>query len=351
MGYDRASFFSKKVTLFNVLATFLIVVLHAETPLRFGRELSLGSTPFVYVIFMVTQVAVPLFFFLSGLLFYKDCEWKNLPNKLYRRIFSLVIPFLIWNLFFVAVFWAISKVPFIADKMNRPADLNTVKDWLLAIWHTKFTPLWFIKYLIIFNLMSPAILLVIRNKYVGATFAIGLLAASAFLDWDSYCDILYWMPVYLSGAILGRHLYSEKRNQDFPIFEDIGSAAHRALAVSLFVILMANYFIALFNPDFIRFFRFIAPIAIWLFADCILKADFKDKFVVKDWMGYSFFIYATHHFMLNAEQALVRAYLPNTMAVVNLTFIITPVVTFVLIVLIARWLSRYKFYKYLTGGR
>lgn len=351
MQPDRSSFFSKKIVLLNLISTILIVVLHAETPLRFGIGLGLKECPLIYVIFIITQIAVPLFFFLSGLLFYKDCEWNNLPKKLYRRIFSLVIPFLIWNLFFVALFWAISKVPFIADKMNRPAELNTVKDWLLAIWHTKYTPLWFIKYIIIFNLISPAILLIIKNKYVGVLFAVGLLATSAVLDWNSYKDILYWMPVYLSGAICGHHLYSNGNNQHMPLFENSAKNVKRILLVSLSAVLIAVYFITLFNPDFILYFRFISPIAIWLFTDCVLSVEFKDKFDVKDWMGYSFFIYATHHFILNVEQALVRAYLPNTMTVINLTFIITPIITFILIVLIARRLSRYKFYKYLTGGR
>ena len=351
MQTDRSSFFSKKVVLLNLIATILIVVLHAETPMRFGIGLNLKDCPFIYVIFMITQVAVPLFFFLSGLLFYKDCEWKDLPQKLYRRIFSLVIPFLIWNLLFVAVFWAMSKVPFIAGKMNAPANLNTVVDWLMAIWHTKYTPLWFIKYLIIFNLMSPAILLLIKNKYVGCTIALGLLATSAVLDWNSYIDILYWMPVYISGAILGRHVYSNGEHQETSLFSGYGKNTKTTFLLIFAAILAAAYLIALFHDDFIRYFRFITPLAIWFFTDCVLSSDFKDRFVVKDWMGYSFFIYATHHFLLNAEQALVRAYLPNTMTVINLTFIITPVITFILLVLIAGWLSRYKFYKYLTGGR
>lgn len=351
MQKDRSSFFSKKIVLLNLISTILIVILHAETPLRFGIGLNLEECPLIYVIFMITQTAVPLFFFLSGLLFYKDCEWKDLPHKLYRRIFSLVIPFLIWNLFFVTVFWAISKFPFIAEKMNRPAELNTIKDWLLAIWHTKYTPLWFIKYIIIFNLMSPAILLAIKNKYVGAAVVIAILIISDIQSWNSYKAILYWMPVYLSGAILGRHLYSNGKNQEHSIFADYSNNTRLAFLVALSVVLVATYFVALFKPDFILYFRFITPLAIWFFTDCVLSADFKDKFVVKEWMGYSFFIYATHHFLLNVEQTLVRAYLPNTMTVINLTFVITPVITFILIVLVAKWLSRYKFYKYLTGGR
>lgn len=351
MSNDRSSYFAKKITLLNVIATFLIVVLHAETPMRFGRELSINSTPFVYVVFTLAQVAVPLFFLISGLLFYKDCEWKDLPQKLYRRIFSLVIPFLIWNLFFVAVFWAISRVPFIADKMNAPADLSTAKDWLMAVWHTRFTPLWFIKFLITYNLLSPAVLLVIKNKYIGVAIAVGLLATAYFLNWDRFSDILYWMPEYLTGAVLGRHLYSKNNHMDSGLFSNCSKAVKTITLSILAGILVITYLITLFKSDFLIFFRFITPIAIWLFTDCALKDEFKDRFVIKKWMGYSFFIYATHLFLLNVEQALVRAYLPNTMTVVNLTFIITPVVTFVLIVLIANWLSRYKFYKYLTGGR
>lgn len=351
MTQYQSSYFSKKIVLLNVVATILIVILHAETPIRWGRELNMEQFPFIWSVFIVTQVAVPLFFFLSGLLFYKDCEWRDLPRKLYKRIFSLVVPFLIWNLFFVTVFWAISKFPIIADKMNAPAELHTAKDWILAIWHTKYTPLWFIKYLIIFNLMSPVILLVIKNKHIGVIIVLGLLAASTILNWDSYCNILYWMPVYLSGALLGRHIYSRGSHQESSLFTECCSRSKIVMTICLAAILIVAYFVTLFNESFIRYYRFIAPIVIWLLTDCILRRDFKDTFVVRDWMRYSFFIYATHHFLLNAEQALIRALCPGTTAVINIAFIVTPVITFILIVCVAKWLSRYKFYKYLTGGR
>lgn len=348
MAAANNTYFPKKISLLNVIATFMIVVLHAETPLRFGKDLSLEATPFVYSIYTLVQVAVPLFFFISGLLFFYNCEWNDIPKKLFRRIFSLLLPFIIWNLFFVTVFWAISKVPAIADKMNAPADLSSARAWFRAIWHTKYTPLWFIKSLMIYCLCAPAVLLLIRNRYVGISATLALFIVCAVSHWSDFYSMFYWMPQYMSGAVIGKMLYSNGCNADRPLFREKQATV---FGLILPVILAVLYLLTLHDQEMLLYFRFISPICIWFLTDCLAGPYIRDRFVVKKWMGYTFFIYATHQFLLNVEQTLIRTYLPNTMTVINLTFIITPVVTFVLIVLIANWLSRYKFYKYLTGGR
>lgn len=351
MTPSRSTYFSKKVALLNVIATLMIVVHHAETPLRWGQSLDWQSYPFIWAVYALVQVAVPLFFFLSALLFYRNCEWKDIPKKLYRRIFSLLIPFLIWNAFFVFVYWALGKFPFTADRMNMPASLDTPIQWIDAVWNTRFTPLWFIKDLIYFCLLSPAILLIIKNKWVGIAVAVGVLAASVLLHWNGMSSLLYWLPVYLTGALVGKYLHFPSKDENIRLFAEWSQSKRTLLAALLSLLLIALYVWAVADESSWTYSRFVGPIAIWLLADIVLPIDFKDTFRVRDWMGFTFFIYATHYFLLNVEQTLVRSFLPDTPLVLNLTFIVTPIVTLFIIIWTARFLSRFTFYKCLTGGR
>lgn len=341
----RTTYFSKKVTLLNVVATFLVVLLHSETPLRFGQPFDLQSYPFIYSVFCLAQVAVPLFFFISAILFYRNCDWKDIPKKLYKRIFSLLIPFLLWNLIFCVIYYLAAVIPFLAARVNPIVPLDTAKDWLLAIWRTDLTPLWFVKYLIIYCLASPIILLVVKNKWVGLSAIVGLMIACVLLKW-SYFDLPYWLPIYLSGAWAGRHLYGNGQNEMMPVMKTSTSFAILSLIVfTAFVVLIT------FDRIPWLWYEFFGPILIWFGVDAIKPELIRDKFNVKAWMGDMFFIFATHYFVLNIEQAAIRSILPPTRLVLDVTFIITPVVAVVFLLLVARLFSRFKFFKVLTGGR
>ena len=84
MEINRNSYFSKKITFLNVFLTFIIVVLHAKTPERWGLPLDM-TFPFIYVVNVFTQIGVPMFFFISGLLFYKNCcIFRRIPVQHFR---------------------------------------------------------------------------------------------------------------------------------------------------------------------------------------------------------------------------------------------------------------------------
>lgn len=351
MPTNRNTYFSKKVILLNTIATVMIVLLHSETPLRWGQQLDFKTYPFIWAVFTLTQFAVPLFFFISALLFYRDCEWRDIPAKLYRRLFSLLIPFILWNTLFVTVYWALSRIPFSAGKMALATPLDTSQQWISAIWHTRFTPLWFVKYLIYFCLLSPLILLLIKNRWVGIAASIGVLAISIACKWESMTQLFYWLPIYLAGAITGRYLYGPGNDGKYPLFRSISSGKRSAIVVASATVLMAIYVWGLFDETSWVFGRYFGPIIIWFLADLLLPAHFGETFTVRRWMSYTFFIFATHHFLLNVEQALARTYFPATPLVLNLTFVITPVITLFIIILTANFLSRFRIYKLLTGGR
>lgn len=343
---DKSNYFSRKVVLLNVFATILIVLIHSETPLRFGQPLELSTYPFIYCVLHLATIAVPLFYFISAILFYRNCDWANLPKKLYKRIFSLLIPYLLWNLLFVLIYFTIRKIPILAAKMNMIKSLDTAKDWLLAIWHCRFTPLWFIKYLIFFNLLSPIILLLIKNKWIGITAVIGFIVAGYFLEWSSI-SLQYNAAIYLGGAMIGKYLYTPGANDSGPILHK----KHWYLLIPMYVLFVALYILSIKSYGALYLFKIAGPIIIWFSIDLIIPQYIGSTMKVKPWMGYTFFIYATHQFLLNVEQAVVRSYLPGTPIVLNITFLITPVITLLVIVFIAKYFSKTKVYYVMTGGR
>lgn len=349
MGAKRDTYFSKKVTLLNVIATFMIVVMHSETPLRFGQELSWSTYPFIWVCFLLTNVAVPLFFFLSAMLFFRDCDWKDIPKKLYRRIFSLLIPFLIWNIFFTAVYFVLWNFPQLSSKMSNAGELNTVKAFVMAVIDTKFTPLWFVKYLIIYNLFAPLILLLVKNKYVGMLSVTLLFAASIYMGWD-YFALPHWLPVYISGALVGRFVYSSGKNEHEALTVRLGPGARSCTFVGVAAICVGMVVLIALYPWAKTPFDLLMPLALWLLVDLSLP-KVVSSMEVKPWMSCMFLIYATHYMIINIIEGTVRAVCPHTPLVVNLTFVVTPVLTILLIIGMWAVLRRFKFYKYLTGGR
>lgn len=62
---------------------------------------------------VVGRIAVPLFFLISGYLFFRWTEgfsWEIYKGKISKRIRSLLVPFLLWNALYVAAFFALSFV-------------------------------------------------------------------------------------------------------------------------------------------------------------------------------------------------------------------------------------------------
>lgn len=124
------------------------------------------------------RVAVPIFFFISGYLFYLNLEdWDGIiwRNKLKKRFTSLFIPYLLWNIIALVFDAAIhSSVLFKSEEIF----LQWFKDQGggLFIWDTGNgfpinTPLWFIRDLIVFVVVSPII-----YEYVKKTRLFGLVS-------------------------------------------------------------------------------------------------------------------------------------------------------------------------------
>lgn len=326
------------MALVNVILTFLIVLLHAAPNMRYGIEVDMNY-PFIYCTTVLCQVGVPMFFFLSALLFYRVCEWSDLKRKLKSRVHSLLIPYLLWNVIFFAIYFTITRIPFLESRMHMGEVPGNWWRICIAIVDSRFTPLWFVRNLLIYVLFSPILYLLLKNKNVAFVCLVAFFAIAINVEWSSFHPLL-WLPIYFMGAVWGKY---------FENGESLTGKMLKLKAVFPIVFLLV-YAVAIFRPQSMYFFRCITPLLIWISVDLLLDKQIM-KQEIKHWMSFMFLIYCTHYFLLNVIEKCVVLTLFPTRLVLNATFIIAPVITIILILVVGKYCSKFKYFHLLTGGR
>lgn len=142
---------------------------------------------------IVGRIGVPLFYIISGYLFFQkyDNSWNCYKNKLKKRFFSLLIPYILWNVIayfvyafithtmhteqFFQSFWVVEGKP-----GHSPAD----------------GPLWFVRTLMILSFISPILFFLNKNKYTSVVSPI------LFLLWLMGCS------GFEKGTIIGLTLFN-----------------------------------------------------------------------------------------------------------------------------------------------
>lgn len=343
-------YFFKKVTLLNVFLTFCIVLLHAKPPERWGLPLD-TTYGFIYWTHHLTLIGVPTFFFLSGLLFYRRCSFSTIERKLKARVHSLLVPYLLWNVVFVAAYYVLTHIPAICRCMNMGFSLNTLGEIAYAIINARCTDLWFVKNLMLFCACSAFLFICVdRLKFALLVLSISIAYAISFSI--GYEHPMLWLPSYLTGAIVGRHFVSDGKGEymqfmkNYDLTQRLSVGGLLGFALFLLCLLSGSC-----GGGYTFVYRLGAPLIIWLLIDLTLYAYISKRFVVRQWMRHMFFIFCVHHFVLNCLQKIVVLSFPPTNMVLNLTFVLSPLITVAMLLALANMLSRYRIFAVLTGGR
>lgn len=294
--------FWKKKAMVSFLLALFIVAIHNNTIVLFS---AMGSRPdliFTAELFnrlfslTITRVAVPLFFVLSGVCFFRNYEKGMYIKKLKSRIKTLFVPYLFWNGFFMAIIILLSHT-LCGKFLSFPNPIvPTGKTVVAGILFFRFNnAFWFVYALILLVLITPAINILMRRKWSGAiSCALALLIPALFskpftaiFQGQFYSAIFF----YFAGCFLGKY--------DFLSFSQ--KASQKKMAVSgivciLFVILkIAMFYDFIHLPEIImNVVLLAAAIAFWFVCDC-----FVEKIKMKSFLNDSFMLYALHPFIGN----------------------------------------------------
>ena len=172
-----------------------VVLIHSSLTSVMGNAM-IPETDFpIYTIIsnlfseILARLAVPLFFFFSGFLFFYKTPFtlSTYQGKLKKRVRTILIPYLFWILSVISFFFSIRVLyPSLLspDNIIFAADWNW-KYWLNALWgsvsHDGYvnTPiayqLWFMRDLMVMMIFSPLIYLLLKYLRQYALLILGIL--------------------------------------------------------------------------------------------------------------------------------------------------------------------------------
>lgn len=273
----------------------------------------------------IAELAVPTFFFISGYLFFKNINtfsFSIYKNKLKNRISTLLTPYIIWNLLYILFYWIAQT--FFPKMMSGNALLikdYSVIDFIKAFWcgQTGFPinfPLWYIRDLMIINILSPIIYLLL--KYLKTIYIIIIGIIWIFYSYVSIPGIGTTSVYFFSlGAFLAfrKHEIHSLPIKLFPV-----SILLYTILISIqFIFKDFEYNYIIHNIDIM-----IGGFSLWggigiLIEKKILNAEFNSN--------STFFIYAYHAIpLIILCKLLIKMFEPSSDLVLSLIYIISPII-------------------------
>lgn len=172
---------------------------------------------------IITVAAVPTFFLISGYLFFKgrDFSKSTYIGKMKRRVGTLLIPYLVWNLIIIAALFLVqlAKPDFQPLTRKAIADFN-ITDFLACFYNMRYinplnasgpidTPLWFLQNLMFFSIITPVIYFFVKRKRVGAVYllVVAIIGFMELIPENNFCqndNLLY----FSLGAYISLHCSS-----------------------------------------------------------------------------------------------------------------------------------------------
>lgn len=353
MNKEISENLSKKINTINIILAILVIMIHCyNIPMVNVNEdtnmILYNTIKFIqnFISQGISRMAVPLFFILSGFLFFRNFSNENTvyKNKLKKKIKTLVIPYIIWNFFGYIIFLLPNYVPYLNNFIqNNGSNLN-LTDFLEAILFFKYNKtFWFMFYLIILTIVSPIIYFAICKKKRGIIsiiiiFAIWLIFSSAINS-----DIIIALLFYSLGGYLSIN-YFEVINKK----EHLLSKRDTFLITIIWFTLIIIYHYIIHNKIILQISILLGIVAIWELYNFI-----KVPKIILKCSKYSFIIYAAHPFILEVIEKVIMKILGTDVLAMCIDYILAPIITFFIIVIVFSIIKKRIniVYKLLNGNR
>src|SRR5690606_24616874 len=285
----------------------------------------------------IARIAVPIFFMISGYLFYKDVTNGKLNEfalKFKKRWRSLVIPYFIWSLigllFYILLQSFPQSKPFFTQQLIRNFNLEDYFN-TIVLYPIPYQ-LWFIRDLIVLVLLSPLI-------YLGLSKTRFLLIIIFTFAWIFDVDYILLTSESLLFFSLGAFLNIKKIELNI---------SHKLVEVKfvfflLWVLLTAfQAFLYLSNAENDILVRILHKmgllfgiVTVWIFYDDLFDFDIS-KTKIYFCFEYTFFIFLCHEPLLTILKKLFYYLFGATEQSSFIIYIIAPILTILICITIAK---------------
>lgn len=250
--------------------------------------------------FFLWTTCVPIFFAISGYLFFRNFQINMVGAKLRRRIKSLLIPYLIWNSLYVIFMLVLYKLRLMKD-IPISTDFFGV---LQGILNAECSPLWFVRYLMLFVCFAPLAYFILRYRFWGAlllmcmivynyyNYSIGKFNSGIDVNANTLAMFNYQFVFFATGAYAAL-CWSN--------IVETGSNAKTVLGLIGIVVLCSLYWIYIKqngNTFSNHLFRLFCIPILWFAYDALPEIK------IRPWMKFAFFIYCAHMFLMYSIQGV-----------------------------------------------
>ncbi len=303
------TFLSRKIAFANFAFSVLVVILHAYCISRFSfSEGSANPVDKLAIGFQdiwsqdLTRCAIPTFFAISGYLFFIKADtvqdiWKNMK----KRVLTLFVPFILWNIIYFALGYFIDFYP---EGVSFFEYLNVqpgIIGWLDKILHIVFlfqynAVGWYLFVLMGFVCLTPILHYTLKNKYVALLCLLAFLVIGFFEPIPLMRGKNYTMFFFYLGAFVSKHLnnFINRRRT----YKELIPFMLLFVASQVIVVIFGFYTDMEGNiPRFL--FEIMICVSIWFLLDIIPVGNPKSYF------KFSFAIYLTHPLILSAFKLLI----------------------------------------------
>lgn len=300
--------------------------------------------------YVISAVAVPLFFIFSGFLFFLNTDFnkKCYFSKLRKRIYTLLVPYLFWNIAALVCAWITHRfVP------------NDYQDCLTALWSVRSLQetsslmtypiayqFWFIRDLMVIMLMVPFIYCLIR--YLKIYFIAALAIVWYFKYWPEILECYGLKLVALFFFTLGAWFSLNKKNL---IIEA------QKIKKICFIFYPIIALVDLYTKGTV-FTNYISPLSIllgvFIFLNLAALAVCRN-ILMREFSIASFFVFAIHDPWLLSQirKVYLKIFVPDTDLQLTIAYFVIPLMVAVIALCIYYSLNKfcYRFAKMITGGR
>ncbi|MBC7621908.1 MAG: acyltransferase [Aeromicrobium sp.] len=337
-----------------------VVFIHnADLAARFSSG-SLGSTDGggIAVFFRnlissgVARTAVPLFFLMSGYLFFLGVEWTrdNYIAKLKSRVRTLLIPFLLWNTATLAVIAVVQALPATRHYLSgAKAEISSyeIYGYFDAIFGIDRMPIsyqfWFIRDLMVLCILAPFIhYLVSKLPFL----TLGCLGASWFLGvWPvavPSSEAALFFAIGTAVAVPEQSLFRFDRH------------SNTIYLIYLVVLSLDMFSIGTAWGQYIHRFGVLFGVLSLLCLTRLIVASRKVSQFLLALSSASFFVFAAHEPMLTIVKKIAFQLIhPNAAATFFALYLLIPLILVFILVEVYKHCSRWfpRFTSVIVGGR
>lgn len=347
-------YLSDKIKLLSLFSIILVLYIHSGFHNYPNEILGMKFNNMLQELISekIGRCAVPLFYMISGFLFFQNTDdgIRTIYKKMSKRVYTLVIPYIIACLFFPLFFVVLDLIPGTEKFINGGNIFSFFKQSIYVIISSLFykTPggtsplafqLWFLRDLIMVVAISP-ILYVLRqyfNKYI---LVLLFFCLNLPVNISSYfpTTALFWFM--LGDAIIN----------------DINKLKSKFILITFLIISSLEIYYEVKFPQYISIpIILLGIIGAWNIYDNIVS----EKFILKNHRylclacGSTFFIYLFHEPTLNIIRKLLVVILGQSSFGFAVSYLLSPWIFLFLAIIISSLMRNYipRLYSILVGGR